>query len=345
MNIDLDALRHDTEQHKAEKENRNSNNIYVQMPKEKGTLTLRLLPPAPSGMFGPEKGPFYFESRLHRVNDRNFHCPKEKAPEGSRKKLIGDCVICNYLRWLWNESEKEDISKEESEKMKALYSQLKINKRYYFNVIQRNVPQEDGSVKDVGPLILSVGITLYERVMFGICGDPDVPGDKGLGDVTDLKNGYDFMLIKGIKPGKDKWPDYAKSKFVDQTTPLGEPEQAEEWLSNLHDLKALRVVKTSEELDHALKCHLGLREDVQGDFDPSEYSASVQSHSAENTANVTVTETKSAPAEMVEEAAAPAAEETVAAETTATPDTEAASKPLADDDFVKQLQGLGKDKK
>lgn len=341
MNIDLDALRKDTQKHKEDKENQNSNNIYVQMPKDKGTLTLRLLPPAVSGMFGPEKGPFYYESRLHRVNDRNFHCPKDKAPEGSRKKLLGECVICSYLRWLWTESDKDDISKEESEKMKTLYSQLKINKRYYFNVVQRNVPQDDGSVKDVGPLILSVGITLYERIMFGICGDPDVPGDKGLGDVTDLKKGYDFMLIKGIKPGKDKWPDYAKSKFVDETTPLGEPEQVKEWLDGLHDLKGLRVVKTPQEMDHHLKCHLGLREDVAegSNFDPSEYSAAVQNHSAENTATVTVTDTKPkpkasvpVPAEMLDDDDSEPDE----------PVSKSESKSLADDDFMAKLQGLGK---
>jgi hypothetical protein len=343
MNIDLDALQKETKKHKEEKENRNSNNIYVQMPKEKGTIMIRILPPAEAGKFGPDKGPFFMKSRLHRVNGRNLHCTREPAPEGSRKKLLGECKICSYLRWLYKESEREDITQEESQKLKAIYSQLKVNERYYFNVIQRNVPQEDGTVQDVGPLIFSCGITLYEKIMYGICGDPDIPNDKGKGDVTDLKTGYDFMLIKGIKPGKDKWPDYSKSQFVDESTPLGEPDQIEEWLAELHDLKAIRVTKTQEELDHELKCHLGLRQDaVSEDFDPSEYATdNVPSANESVEVNVTSPELETE-ATATETTVETKVETSVAVEEE--PATTTETKALADDEFMKSLKNIGKKK-
>jgi hypothetical protein len=337
MNIDLNELREETKKHKESKENKNSNNIYVQMPKEKGTLLLRILPPAASGVFGEEKAPFFMKSRLHRVNGRNLHCTREAAPEGSRKKLVGECKICSYLRWLWKESEKEGISSDESKKLKELYSKIKINERYYFNVIQRNVQHEDGTVTDSDPLILSVGVTLYEKIMFGICGDPDIPGDEGLGDVTDLKTGYDFMLIKGIKPGEKKWPDYSKSKFVPDSTPLGEPGKIEEWLAGLHDLKALRITKTQEELDHELKCHLGLIEDVGDEsFDSSQYdTGNLQASTEEASVEVNVTSPDLEP--KAEEATAGVA---VADEPETT--TEKTSKSLADDEFLNDLKNIGK---
>lgn len=335
MNLDMNELQGEARKMKEDKDRTGfgGNNSYLQMPEGKGSLNLRLLPPAKAGIFGDEKGPFYQKSRLHRVNGRNFHCPREDGPDG---RLIGDCEICKYLRWLWSESEKAD--EDEKIKMQTLYRQIKAIDRYYYNVIQRNQPQEDGSTKDSDPLIFSCGKTLHEKVINGICGDPDVPDDNGFGDITDIKVGRDFVLIKTIKPGKEKWPDYTKSHFTDKESPLSEPQQIEEWLGALHDLKSLRVVKSKEELEHNLQVHLNLKEDVDESFDNSKYSSSVQEgpvngKSAEVDAKVTVTKTKPE-------------KETPAPEEKTEPVAVAVDKPLPEGEFMKELQAtLNKEKK
>jgi hypothetical protein len=174
------------------------------------------------------------------------------------------------MRHLWKES--EQVAPAEAEQKKNLYRQIKPIERYYYNVIVREERSEDGTVKkNVGPKILSVGKTVHEIILRGILGDKEM-NQPQLGDVTDFKTGYDFKLVKTIrKSGDQSFPNYEGSHFLEQS-PAGDPDDCKRWMENLHDLKALRILKTYDELEHELLIHLGLKQETSGGFDASKFS-------------------------------------------------------------------------
>lgn len=239
---------------------------FVKMPEGKGSVVLRILPPAPDGMFGRDDNPFFQATRIHKVNGKSLHDPREKV----NGKWSGENPIGDYLRWLWKES--EQASPDERDRMQALYRELKPIDRYYYNVIVRSETDDNGNVKkDVGPKILSVGKTVHEAILRGILGDKEMNQPK-LGDVTDFKNGRDFKLVKTIrKSGDNTYPNYESSHFLDES-PAGDPDQCKQWMENLHDLKSLRVLKPAEELENELMIHLGLKqESSSSNFDPTKF--------------------------------------------------------------------------
>ena len=275
----LDILGLQEEANRLKKGNQNNNTDYlsnfVKFPEGAGAITIRLLGPATKGMFDREVSPFYQDTRLHRVNGKSIHCPKEY--DKKNKKYTGTCRICEYYSWLWQESEKQKDPKQRDE-MQAKARAIKPVPRYYFNCIVRQERQDDGSVlENVGPKVLSIGETIFKKIITGITGDVDLD-EKGYGDVTDIVSGRDFKIIKTIKKsGDNEYPNYDNSKFLD-VSPLGTPDQVKLWLASVHDLKSHRILKPEEELKIELKKHLGLIKDEvgSGGFDPSEYAAPVE---------------------------------------------------------------------
>ena len=322
----LDILGLQEEANRLKEGNQNNNTDYlsnfVKFPDGAGAVTIRLLGPAAPGMFERQSSPFYQETRLHRVNNKSIHCLKNFDKKG--KKYVGDCPICQYYNYLWQESEKQkDPSVRDEMQRKA--RAIKPVPRYYFNCIVRQERQDDGSVlENVGPKILSIGATLYKKIITGITGDPDMD-EKGYGDVTDIASGRDFKIIKTIKKsGDEEYPNYDNSKFVDSTSPLGNPDQVKLWLSTLHDLNSHRILKPAEELKVELKKHLGLiKNDVSsGGFDPSEYTTA-----SEETVVRTVPS---------QERTASAVVETVSSETV----SPVANESDMDDDFFNTLKNI-----
>jgi hypothetical protein len=290
---------------------------FVMMPEGNGHITVRLLPPAKPGMFGRNRNEFYCKTRIHKLNNRSYHCPKVPVKVGKNIRWDGDCPICSYYNYLWNESDKK--AADEQQQMQSIARQIKPIERYYYNVMVRaQYNEQSGDVqKNVGPKVLSVGKTLHQIILRGILGDEEL-GIAKLGDVTEIDTGRDLKIIKVMrKSGSESYPNYNDSKFLDPT-PLGNKDEVVGWLENLHDLAALRVVKPAEELKKNLKIHLGLIPDDSSNFDPTEYSPATKSVAA------TVTrETKVAPPV-----------ESAVAESTDVDET------LADDDFLKQLKDL-----
>ena len=222
--LDLNQLQEEQQRLKDQAGRGNFLENFVKMPEGKGTVTLRLLPPAPAGVFGRDKNPFYQWTRVHRVNNKSLHDPRESV----NGRWVGENPIGEYLKWLWKESEKK--APDEQDRMRALYRQIKPIERYYYNCIVRREEGEDGVIREnVGPKILSVGKTLHQLILKGICGDEEM-GEAPLGDVTDLKTGRDFKIIKNIvKSGGDSYTKYDSSKFMDTST-LGTPEEIEVWM-------------------------------------------------------------------------------------------------------------------
>ena len=99
---------------------------------DEGTSIIRVLP-SPEGT----EQEFYAETAIHRINDKNYHCPRVKGH---------DCPICDLYYKLWKV---EGPMKDEAQ---DLARQIKPRKRYYMNVVDRR----DESVK-----ILSMGMKLF----------------------------------------------------------------------------------------------------------------------------------------------------------------------------------------
>ena len=267
MSLDLGSLQSDYKGLKsAEGSGGSFLENFVKMPEGKGSVVMRLLPPAPAGKFSREKNPFYLTTALHRVNGKSIHDIREYV----NGKWVGKNPIVDYIRHCWKES--EQAAPAERDRLQNLYRQLKPIERYYYNVIVRTETAEDGTVKkNVGPKILSVGKTVHEIILRGILGDKEM-NQPQLGDVTDFKAGYDFKLVKTIrKSGDQSFPNYEGSHFLEQS-PAGDPDDCKRWMENLHDLKALRILKTYDELEHELLVHLGIKQDTGGGFDASKYS-------------------------------------------------------------------------
>jgi hypothetical protein len=314
MGLDIGSLQSDYKTLKAAEGSGGSfYENFVKMPEGKGSVVMRLLPPAPAGMFGRDKNPFYLVTALHRVNGKSLHDIREYV----NGKWVGKNPICEYMRALWKES--EQAAPAEAEQKRSLYRQIKPIERYYYNVIVREERAEDGTIKkNVGPKILSVGKTVHEIILRGILGDKEM-NQPELGDVTDFKNGYDFKLVKTIrKSGDQSFPNYEGSHFLEQS-PSGDPDECKRWMENLHDLNALRILKTYEELEHELLVHLGLKQEVSGGFDVSKYSGNTQS----------IVESK---------IPAPA---TVATPVSVSSESEEGDDSGADEDFLEELRKLG----
>jgi len=259
---------------------------FVKMPEGKGSVIMRLLPPAAKGMFGQDENPFYLITAIHRVNGKSLHDIRDYVSG----KWVGRNPICEYMRQLWKDSEQS--APEEAAKKQALYRNIKPVERYYYNVIVREERAEDGLVKkNVGPKILSVGKTVHEIILRGILGDKEMNQPR-LGDVTDSKKGCDFKLVKTIrKSGDQSFPNYEGSHFLEEST-AGNLDEWEKWLKNLHNLNVLRHTKTYEELEHELLIHLGLKQENSDGFDATKYKASEKTAISEEKQQVTATKSR-----------------------------------------------------
>lgn len=314
MNLDLGSLQ---SEYKSIKSNESSSGSFlenfVRMPEGKGSVTLRLLPPAPPGTFNREKNPFYLVTALHRVNGKSIHDPREYV----NGKWVGKNPIVDYIRHIWKESEQAPPA--ERDRLQNLYRQLKPIERYYYNVIVRTETSEDGTVKhNVGPKILSVGKTVHEIILRGILGDKEMNQPR-LGDVTDFKSGRDFKLVKTIrKSGDNTFPNYEASHFLDES-PAGDPDDCKKWMGSLHDLVALRVLKTPDELEHELMVHLGLKQ--ESDFDVSKFKTKPGSESA---------------SAVVEKESSPKVEKVVSESSSDSDEDD----DIADQDFLEELRKL-----
>jgi hypothetical protein len=243
----------------------------VRLPERDGFVMMRILP--------RKKGhKLHCATRTHRLSNpsanddgKSYHCPKELVMTDRGPRWQGECIICKYYNDLWQKSEK--LSGKAQEDLQAQARAIKPVERYYYNVIVREEkdPKTREVKKNVGPKIFSCGKTVHAKIMRAIVGDQAL-GEKPLGDVTHPINGRDFRLVKKVVKGGggNEYPSYDMSKF-EEVSPLGEMDDMESWISNLHDLTTLRTLKNDEELKHALKVHLGLVKEEASKDDLAEF--------------------------------------------------------------------------
>jgi hypothetical protein len=176
---------------------------------EEGTSVIRVLP-SPEG----SEQEFYAETAIHRINDKNYHCPRVKGH---------DCPVCDLYYRLWKV---EGPMKDEAQ---DLARQIKPRKRYYMNVVDRR----DENVK-----ILSMGMKLFGKIL-------DCFFDEDYGDITNLTEGWDFKVVKDTQ---GQWPNYDKSAPKPKQSSAGSDKQIAEWMDELHDIHGLVKLPEYDEL-------------------------------------------------------------------------------------------------
>jgi len=311
---------------------------FVPMPNVKpgqtGTVALRILPPVKGGKL-------FQYNRVHTLNGRKIHCPRPLI-NGKWDRNV-PCPICDYYSGLWKQIDKLEKAGHgvEAEKLKDEARSMKPVERYYYNAIVRTLVGEDGKTeKNAGPRILSVGKILHKMIIRAIVGDENDPDSK-LGNITDLKAGFDFIVRKEVTPGADNFPKYDRSDFARQASPAGEPSEIEKWQEALHDLTKLRNPKDMEYLEKELAIHRGLIPDDTESFNTDEFDAKWR-QKAQDEVNELMEHTPggvSVPADVP--ASAPATETVASVETTSTPAAPAAEDaPIEDEDFLKELQDM-----
>lgn len=281
----LDDLFND-HQNRNKKGNGGSNFIdnIVTMPQSDGVVTVRILPPKAGGKL-------CCSTRLHKINGKNYHCLCTYIND----RWVGNCPACAWNRALWKKADAA-TSKEEKEALIAEASSIKPTKRYYYAVVVRSQKGtfKDGKMNKLNiPLIWPIGIQIQAKITDAVHGNEELSIPKK-GIVFHPDDGYDFNIIKVTKAG-DKFPNYDKSYFAEQKSPLGTPEQISEWLENLPDLQALRVLKPIEEVQEQIDIHRGLKPNPDTEFDPTTFNAARPSTLVIDTTTKAVNKSESKP--------------------------------------------------
>ncbi len=296
------------------------------------SVAVRILPPVKGGKL-------FQYNRVHTINGRKVHCPRPLVNNKWDRSV--PCPICEHYQGLWKKIEKIEKAHgkdcPEAKKLKAEAGAIKPVERYYYNAIVRLMIVDGKEVKNVGPRILSIGKLLHASIIEAITGRPGDPESK-LGNITDIKNGWDFVIRKEATPGQEQFPTYTKSGFARTQSPLGAPEEIEVWQKNLHDLTKLRNPKDVPYLEKELAIYFGyIADDTEG-FDKNEFASrwNKNSNEAQDAASRSGATRVTVPAGVD---AAVAAAVSSSAPVVDVPVTENIA--IEDADFLKQLEGMG----
>ena len=178
-----------------------------------GKSKVRLLP-ASHG----RKMPF-LKAGYHKLGDQYYNCPKMVKEE--------KCPVCEKVKTLYSTGKLDDAE---------LARQIKVNKKFFFNVIGR-------SDEAKGPRILTCGIKLFEKILGAFINEE-------IGDVTDVKTGFDLNIDKSMKAG---YFNYDASEFARKNTVLSEDQnQIKEWIEKSFNLDEEVKLQSYNEIKAAL---------------------------------------------------------------------------------------------
>lgn len=221
----LDALKQALEDQK-----RGGGGFRFWKPQKYGKYTVRFLPQQnPDGFF-------YKEAAQHKVGDNYFFCPKVEGD---------NCPICNTYRKLW------DINTDAS---KELAREIKPRKQYLYNIIVKDEAGQTAEDPTKVQVYMS-GKKLFDKLM-------DYFFDPDYGDLTDVEEGFDFVINK--EQGAQGFPNYDNSRPRPKATPLHDDEDIiEEILGNVKNLDKEIEYKSESELEKALNSFI----EDEKDFD------------------------------------------------------------------------------
>jgi hypothetical protein len=300
---------------------------FVPMPDVKpgqtGSVTLRILPPIKGGKL-------FQYNRVHSINGRKVHCPRPLS-NGKWDRNV-PCPVCDYYSSLWRKADQavKEGRMDDAERLKDEARALKPVERYYYNAIVRSLTVDGETKKNVGPRILSIGKILHSMIVRAIMGDPADPDSK-LGNITDPKNGYDFIIRKEVTPGEG-FPKYDRSGFARNTSVLGEPGEISEWATNLHDLTKLRNPPEVDKLEKELAIHRHLIPDDDTSFNTDNFDAKWRQNNQDGMDEVVAAVT---PPKTPKPTAASVTEPVVSQSSTPVADA-----PIEDEEFLKELADM-----
>ncbi len=303
---------------------------FVPMPDVKpgqtGSVAVRILPPTKGGKL-------FQYNRTHKMNNRSIHCPRPLV-NGKWERNV-PCPICDYYSSLWKQIEKieREFGKDcpQANDLKQEARDMKPVERYYYNAIVRSMTVDGKEIKNAGPRILSVGKILHTMIIRAIVGSEGDPDSK-LGNIADLKTGWDFIIRKTVTLGQDGFPKYDSSSFARSQSPAGEPEEIKKWAENLHDLTKLRNPRGLELLEKELAIHRGLIPDENEGMDLQSFDEKWGGKQA--TEVTTLVEQATGKTQV---ATAPAATASAQVATSTPPSEDLA---IEDEDFLKELEGM-----
>lgn len=254
----FDAIRQEADRVLADPKEKRSEYLdkFVQFPEE-GAITVRILPPS-HGLVLP-----FQATRLHKLNGKSYHCRKDLAG-GKWTGKIGVCPPCDHYNDLWNRANNKANAAKAASFIDTA-RKIKPIERYYYNCVVRDDPSQKGTK------ILSVGKTIHAGILQAYVGNKKISALKALGKIHDVtgKEGRDLMIVKKLKKGAEKFPEY-ELHWLDPT-PLGNPDEVKEWLAQCYNLADLRIIKTADELKLELKRELGLVPNEDTGYDPKEF--------------------------------------------------------------------------
>jgi len=237
---------------------------FVPMPEVKpgqtGEVTVRILPPVKGGKL-------FQYNRIHQINGRKVHCPRPLV--NGKWDRDTPCPICDYYNSLWRQADKaeDEGNRNLAEELKKEARSIKPIERYYYNAIVRSMVVDGKEQLNVGPRILSVGKILHQMIIRAIVSEK--PQEK-LGDITNIETGYDFIITKELR---SDFPNYDRSKFSLQSSPLGDKDLIKHCVESMHDLTKFRSLKPIEELKKELAIHRGLIPDDAEKFNVDDFDA------------------------------------------------------------------------
>jgi hypothetical protein len=187
-----------------------------------GRSVIRILPEVGDMAF------FYQQVGTHMLpdteNKKQFYCPAFTS-EGEL-----DCPICDYV---------EQLKKEGSKASLALADALRVKKKFWMNVIDRD---HEG----VGPQIFTPGVMIFGQIS-SLIGDPDY------GDIFDIEKGIDIIITR---KGKNLETEYQVKPKRDDTPLSEDPELIKKWLEKAHDLTPIEVTDDKEDDEELTKGHI-----------------------------------------------------------------------------------------
>lgn len=216
MGLDIDALKKKLAETK-EKTSRSGGgggDFSFWSPSD-GRNVIRMLPPK-------DGGDFYAETMVH------YNLGPKKDKSAVCRKAAGEkhCPVCDLVDAYFKGDEDD----------KKYARRIKARGKYYFNVIDRSVEEDDENFGKV--LVYGSGVTIFEEVLGIIC-DPDY------GDITDAKAGYDLIITKSGKGLDTEYKVNARPK----QTKIG----VDEWQENLVDLSVLIKARSEEDVEYLLE--------------------------------------------------------------------------------------------
>ena len=312
---------------------------YVPMPEVKpgqtGSVSIRILPPVSGGKL-------FQYNRTHKINNRSIHCPRPLINGGKWDSSV-NCPICEYYSSLWRQIDKieKQHGKEcpEAQPLKEEARNLKPIERFYYNAVVRSMVVDGKELKNAGPRILSVGKILHAMIIRAIVGNQGDPDSK-LGNIADLKSGYDFIIRKTVTLGSEGFPKYDSSGFARNPSPAGTPEEIGRWAETLHDLTKLRNPRDIDYLEKELAIHRGLVQDETESFDADSFDAKwkgknsdeVQEVAKKSTTKVTVTVPEGVPSSKNKKVSEDVVEKAT--------ETKTEDMAIEDEEFLKELESM-----